>query len=201
MCAAKSGTPDCTSAGATMTAAMMYDAVTGTASPRSQTAMRRIHDREKQLPSSQRHDDAGHFQSESGQRHHADDDPGGGRRRRDAEHSDRAGLQRRQQPRRRQAGFPPKVAQTNGEHRCPEDGTERRHARDHEDRNRHQRGEVIAGLLRQRPGRERTALDRLGPEPSRVRLDHAGRSRGSRESSAPSPSPGPGGTRSSGTRR
>src|SRR6476619_5474577 len=39
MCAAKSGTPDCTIAGATMTAAMMYDAVTGTASPRSQKAI------------------------------------------------------------------------------------------------------------------------------------------------------------------
>ena len=39
MCAAKSGTPDCISAGATMTAAMMYDAVTGTARPSSQTAI------------------------------------------------------------------------------------------------------------------------------------------------------------------
>ena len=38
MCAATSGTPTATIAGATMTAAMMYDAVTGTASPSTRTA-------------------------------------------------------------------------------------------------------------------------------------------------------------------
>jgi hypothetical protein len=38
MCAATAGTPTCVSAGATVTAAMMYEAVTGTARPSSQTA-------------------------------------------------------------------------------------------------------------------------------------------------------------------
>src|SRR4026209_763552 len=38
MCAATSATPTCTSAGTIITAAMMYDAVTGTASPSTQTA-------------------------------------------------------------------------------------------------------------------------------------------------------------------
>ena len=39
MCAATAGTPTCISAGATITAAMMYDAVTGTARPSSHTAI------------------------------------------------------------------------------------------------------------------------------------------------------------------
>src|SRR6266853_6838916 len=38
MCAAAGATPTCVSAGAIVTAAMMYDAVTGTARPSSQTA-------------------------------------------------------------------------------------------------------------------------------------------------------------------
>ena len=38
MCAAKSGTPTWISAGAATTAQMMYDAVTGTASPTIQTS-------------------------------------------------------------------------------------------------------------------------------------------------------------------
>ena len=38
MCAAKAGMPTSVSAGAIMTAAIMYDAVTGTASPNIQTA-------------------------------------------------------------------------------------------------------------------------------------------------------------------
>ena len=38
MCAATSGTPTLVIAGATITAAMMYDAVTGTASPSIQIA-------------------------------------------------------------------------------------------------------------------------------------------------------------------
>ena len=37
MCAAKSGTPSFVSAGAVITAQMMYEAVTGTASPTIQT--------------------------------------------------------------------------------------------------------------------------------------------------------------------
>ena len=37
MCAAKSGTPSLISAGAAITAQMMYDAVTGTARPTIQT--------------------------------------------------------------------------------------------------------------------------------------------------------------------
>ena len=39
MCAATGATPTCVSAGAIITAAMMYEAVTGTASPSSQTAI------------------------------------------------------------------------------------------------------------------------------------------------------------------
>ena len=68
---------------------------------------------------------------------------------------------------RRQARFRAEgSSDANGEHRCPEHGAERRHARDHEDRDRDQRREVIAGAAASAP-RPSEAARRSACVPSR----------------------------------
>ena len=85
-----------------MTAEMMYDAVTGTASPRIQTASADEHDRQRQRPAGQADDEAGGLEAEAGQRHDADDDAGDGGGREHGQHVLAAADERVDQPPRRQ---------------------------------------------------------------------------------------------------
>ena len=63
MCAATGATPTAVSAGTTITAEMMYDAVTGTASPRIHTAIAENSTVRRQRPARQADDQSGGLQS------------------------------------------------------------------------------------------------------------------------------------------
>ena len=190
MCAATSATPTCISAGTIITAAMMYDAVTGTASPSTQTASAGV----------ERSSAAGCFPRASTISPatfrpspvsviDADDDAG--RRGRGGDR--RARRVRRRQARSRAGVGPSAVsrlheAERDGEHRGPEHRAERREAQDHQHDDRGERREVVpaavASARQRRQRRRRPAAARAGanrPRPS-------GRSRGSRAAPGSRPS-------------
>ena len=94
MCAAKSGTPSLISAGAAITAQMMYEAVTGTARPTIQTTSEVKIAVSSSEPRGVVDDDRAELEAEAGERDDADDDAGAGAGRADVEHADRAAFHR-----------------------------------------------------------------------------------------------------------
>ncbi len=150
----------------------MYEAVTGTARPKHPHGQRGIDHGQEEMAAGERDDQPGNLEPKAGQRHDADDDACGCRRGADPKNSAGAALEGAEETPRRQRALAAQEAQRHGEHGGPEDGAECRRARDHEDGNRDERGEVVAVAAEERRCRPDVGNLAARSHPSRISLDH-----------------------------